>query len=96
MLFCQSYVKLIEFFRNIVTSPEFRIKHRNSEKDFSRNRKIPYDPLNRISCDAIIAPVSQGERDLAVMHLAKLVAGDLVLLDRGYACLWLFDLILSI
>jgi hypothetical protein len=28
------------------------------------------------------------------MHLAKLGAGDLVLPDRGYACLWLFDLIL--
>jgi hypothetical protein len=214
MLLCQSYAKLIEFFRNIVTSTEFLIKHRNSEKDFSRNRKIPfhfaiyfllglstgsyekeldsffkavkgldiaenivtkmawckarmklaysalidlnsrlvnyfyahfaantwhgfflkvidgttlrlpeidriaeyfdprtpknrgnrplarvsqlYDPLNRISCDAIIAPVSQAERDLAVMHLAKLGAGDLVLLDRGYACLWLFDLILSL
>jgi hypothetical protein len=56
----------------------------------------PYDPLNRISCDAIIAPVSQGERDLAVMHFSKLTAGDLVLLDRGCACLWLFDSILSL
>jgi hypothetical protein len=41
-LLCQSYAKLIEFFRNIVTSPEFCIKHRNSGKDFSRNRKIPF------------------------------------------------------
>jgi len=31
-----------------------------------------------------------------VMHFSKLNAGDLVLLDRGYACLWLFDLILSL
>jgi len=213
-LLCELCTKLIEFFRNIVTNPDFLIQHRKSDKDFSRKRKIPfhfaiyfllglptgsyekelegffkavmgldiaenyvssmawckarmklaysalidlnsrivkyfhahfaaktwqgfflkaidgttlrlpeiddivkyfdprtpknlgkcplarvsqlYDPLNRISCDAIIAPLSQGERDLAVMHFSKLNEGDLVLLDRGYACLWLFDLILSL
>ena len=213
-LLCETCAKLVEFFRNIVTNPDFLIKHRLSDKNFTRNRKLPfarviyflvalptgscqkeldgffktvngldialsfvtkmawckarmkmaysalidlnnrmvkyfyahfaantwqgfflkvidgttlrlpeidaivehfdprtpknrgkcplarvsqlYDPLNRISCDAIIAPVSQGERDLAVMHFSKLTAGDLVLLDRGYACLWLFDLILSL
>jgi hypothetical protein len=54
-----------------------------------------YDPLNRISVDAIIAAKDQGERELASLHFFKLMEDDLVLLDRGYACFWLFELILS-
>jgi len=54
-----------------------------------------FDPLNRISVDAIIASKDQGERELASMHFFKLMEHDLVLLDRGYACFWLFELILS-
>jgi len=54
-----------------------------------------FDPLNRISVDAIIASKDQGERELASLHFLKLMPHDLVLLDRGYACFWLFELILS-
>lgn len=55
-----------------------------------------FDPLNRVSVDAIIASKDQGERELACSHLRKLTTHDLALLDRGYACFWLFALILSV
>ena len=55
-----------------------------------------FDPLNRISVDAILSPKHIGERELAAQHFLKLLAGDLVLLDRGYPAYWLFNLILSL
>ena len=54
-----------------------------------------FDPLNRISIDAIISPKGTGERELALRHFAGLLPHDLVLLDRGYPAFWLFKLILS-
>lgn len=53
-----------------------------------------FDPLNKITLDAIISPMSIGERQLAIQHCDNLCAGDLVLLDRGYPAFWLFALIL--
>ena len=55
-----------------------------------------FDPLNRISLDAIISPKEIGERELAADHLLNLLPEDLVLLDRGYPAYWLFNLILSL
>jgi hypothetical protein len=54
-----------------------------------------FDPLNKITVDAIISPKSRGERQLAANHLLHLMPKDLVLLDRGYPAWWLFALILS-
>jgi hypothetical protein len=54
-----------------------------------------FDVLNHVTLDAVIAPKSQGERELAAAHLAHLLPGDLVLLDRGYPAFWLFALILN-
>lgn len=54
-----------------------------------------FDPLNRITCHALIGPKSVGERDMAANHFANLNERDLVLLDRGYPAFWLFKLILS-
>ena len=54
-----------------------------------------FDPLNKITVDAIISPKSQGERQLAANHLLQLMPNDLLLLDRGYPAWWLFALILS-
>jgi hypothetical protein len=54
-----------------------------------------FDPLNKITHHAIIAPKSRGERELAVEHFQHLNEKDLVLLDRGYPAFWLFKLILS-
>ena len=54
-----------------------------------------FDPLNKITVDAIISPKSQGERQLAANHLLHLMPNDLLLLDRGYPAWWLFALILS-
>ena len=54
-----------------------------------------FDVLNRITIDAVIAPNSQGERELAAAHLPYIMPNDLVLLDRGYPAFWLFRLILD-
>ncbi len=55
-----------------------------------------FDPLNKITVDAIISPKSEGERELAAFHFLNLVPEDLVLLDRGYPAYWLFNLIASL
>ena len=54
-----------------------------------------FDPLNKISVDAIIESKSSGERELAAFHFLNLMPNDLVLLDRGYPAYWLFNLIVS-
>ena len=52
-----------------------------------------YDPLNLVSLDAQIDKYASSERDLLVKHLEKTKTGDLLLLDRGYGCFWLFFLL---
>lgn len=52
-----------------------------------------YDVLNHITIDAEIAPYSESERDLLMLHLDKVKKGDLLLLDRGYPCFWLLFLL---
>ena len=37
--------KLIEFLKNIITSPEFIARHRQSDTDFTRKRKMPFHLL---------------------------------------------------
>ncbi|MBW2572769.1 MAG: IS4/IS5 family transposase, partial [Deltaproteobacteria bacterium] len=37
--------KLIGFLKNIIMSPEFLARHRQSEKDFIRQRKLPFHVL---------------------------------------------------
>lgn len=54
-----------------------------------------FDPLNKITVDAIISPKRVGERELAADHFLNLMPNDLVLLDRGYPAWWLFALIHS-
>lgn len=49
-----------------------------------------FDVLNDITLEGIIAPMAQGERQLAQSHLAHLQPGDLLLLDRGYPAFWFF------
>jgi len=55
-----------------------------------------FDPLNKVTVDAIISPKSEGERELAAFHFLNLLPEDLVLLDRGYPAYWLFNLIISL
>ena len=50
-----------------------------------------FDVMNKITVDAILAPKSEGERELAAYHFLKLQQGDLILLDRGYPAFWLFN-----
>ena len=54
-----------------------------------------FDPLNKITVDAIISPKASGERELAAQHFNHLTYRDLILLDRGYPAFWLFKMILS-
>jgi hypothetical protein len=54
---------------------------------------ILYDVLNQISIDAQLAPYSSSERDLLMSHLDKVKPGDLLVLDRGYPCIWLLFLL---
>lgn len=67
---------------------------------------IAYDVENDLSIDAVIAPYTSGERDLALQHLAAIEAfdrrtngrrghqGDLVLFDMGYPALYFIALYL--
>ncbi len=54
-----------------------------------------FDPLNKVTIEALIGPKDLGEREYAARHFALIGSGDLVLLDRGYPAFWLFVLILS-
>ncbi len=54
-----------------------------------------FDPLNKLSLDAIISPKKTGERELATRHCRNLLSDYLLLLDRGYPAFWLFKLILT-
>ncbi|MCL5029551.1 MAG: IS4 family transposase [Bacteroidetes bacterium] len=54
-----------------------------------------YDPLNKITIDTVISPLSVGELDLAASHIKKADVNDLYLFDRGYNAFWLFSMILS-
>lgn len=54
-----------------------------------------FDPLNKLSLDALISPKKTGEIKLAAKHCQNLLSSDLLLLDRGYPAFWLFKLILS-
>ena len=54
-----------------------------------------FDPLNKITLEALLGSKAQGEREYAARHFAHIGPGDLVLLERGYPAFWLFVLILS-
>jgi hypothetical protein len=45
---------------------------------------VLYDLLNNMVLDAVLAPCSQGERTLALLHIPHCQQGDLVIYDRGY------------
>jgi hypothetical protein len=52
-----------------------------------------YDVLNQMTIDSEIAPYSGSERDLLIKHIDKTKVGDILLLDRGYPCIWLLFLL---
>jgi hypothetical protein len=55
-----------------------------------------FDVLNKVTVDALIAPKSEGERELAAKHLVHVHSGDLLLMDRGYPAFWLFAAVLKL
>lgn len=48
-----------------------------------------FDVVNKVVLDSSINPADASENHLAFYHLGKVRHGDLVILDRGYKCLWL-------
>ena len=52
-----------------------------------------FDPLNKISINAVLSPKSVDERNQAYQMFSSLMPSDLVLLDRGYPAFWLFKAI---
>ena len=56
-----------------------------------------YDCLNHVSYDAQIEPKKIGERVLAARHIqnTSIEPTDVITLDRGYAAVWLFLLIMQ-
>jgi hypothetical protein len=48
-----------------------------------------YDPLNKVTIDAQIAPYSSSESELLRLHLDYVQAWDLLLPNRGYPGFWL-------
>lgn len=54
-----------------------------------------FDVLNQLTVEAYLGPKSEGEREMALPHLAHLEAHDLLLLDRGYPAFWLFAAIVE-
>ena len=54
-----------------------------------------FDTLNKLSIGAMIGPKAMNEREQAQELFNLLMPHDLLLLDRGYPCFWLFKLIRS-
>lgn len=48
-----------------------------------------FDVVNKVVLDSSINPADASENHLAFSHLGRVRQGDLVILDRGYKCLWL-------
>ncbi len=48
-----------------------------------------FDVVNKVVLDRSINPADASENHLAFYHLGRVRQGDLVILDRGYKCLWL-------
>ncbi len=49
-----------------------------------------YDVKNNITLDLQVDNYSTGEREMALKHLNKTQAGDLVVYDRGYPAVWFY------
>lgn len=54
---------------------------------------VLYDCLNSLCLDADLTSYDGSERDLLLPHLDHIKKDDILLLDRGYPCFWLFFLL---
>ena len=50
-----------------------------------------YDVKNNITLDLQVSNYAIGERDIALKHLNKAQQGDLIVYDRGYPAVWLYQ-----
>lgn len=60
------------------------MKNQNDTGVVQARCSILYDVENKYALDGILAPLQQGERELALVHLRYCKHGDLVIYDRGY------------
>lgn len=67
---------------------------KHSQKKIAMGQvSLYYDVLNSLVIDAQLAPAHTSERSLAWEHFKRSNPDDLLLLDRGYPCFWLFRLL---
>lgn len=77
---------------NLPTSPElvghygFYNNQKKTDDIVIGRVSVLYDVLNGIVVDGLLRPFSQGEISLAHEHLGHARKGDLLIMDRGYAC----------
>ena len=65
----------------------------NIPRSLTLECSLLYYPLNQLVLDSQIAPFVSSERNLLENHLPRINEGDILLLDRGYACFWLLFLL---
>jgi hypothetical protein len=49
-----------------------------------------YDVKNNMTLDLQVESHSTGDREMALRHLNKIQAGDLIIYDRGYPAVWFY------
>ena len=54
---------------------------------------ILYDVFNHLTLDGQLTAYTGSERGLFLEHLPKVNPGDVLLMDRGYPCFWMFFLL---
>ena len=59
-------------------------KNQSATSIVQARSSILYDISNKYVLDGILAPLKQGERELALKHLCYCQEGDLLIYDRGY------------
>lgn len=60
------------------------VKNQNASSVIQARCSVLFDIENKYVIDGRLAPISRGERELAIMHLEHCKEGDLIIYDRGY------------
>jgi hypothetical protein len=75
---------------------EFGVAKNQFDSVITAKCSFAYDVCNGLILDAIVAPYSSCEKELAVNHLSQLdPAKDVLVFDRGYPSQWLIGLLMQ-
>ncbi len=75
---------------------EFGVAKNQFDSVITAKCSFAYDVCNGLILDAIVAPYSSCEKELAVNHLSQLdPAKDILVFDRGYPSHWLIGLLMQ-